>query len=162
MLKSWNSIFKGSEKLSFEESSAFRENVKKSIFLIGVDGVEMGHEEMYEYLLEKGIPEFDAGEIVIFLPTAFCRRFLPDLNWPTTYFDFYSDKEKKIKRKYKQNPFYLIIEEETEKYWKNRPTKRTVLNIAGRSAEFRAINQLLNKGGKLKDVQLTASVVTRS
>lgn len=115
---------------------------------------------MKNYLVSNGIPDYEAGELIIFLPTAFCRKMLPELNWLPNYFDYYSEK-KKIRRKYQENQRYLIIKEETEKYWNQSPNKDFVLNIAGRSAEFNAINQLLNDGGKLEDVQLTESYVIR-
>lgn len=120
----------------------------------------MENEELYEYLISKGLPEYEAGELIIFLPTAFCRKMLPDLNWLPGYFDFYSEK-KTIRRKYRDNPRYLIIEEETKAYWNGNPNNDFVLNIAARSAEFNAINQLLNDGGKLEDVKLTESYVFR-
>jgi hypothetical protein len=53
------------------------------------------------------------------------------------------------------------MEEETEKYWNDTPNNEWILNIAGRSAEFHAINQLLNDGGRLEDVQISESYVLR-
>jgi hypothetical protein len=120
----------------------------------------MKNEELYGYLISKGIPDYEAGELMIFLPIAFCRKKLPELNWHPDYFDYYSEK-KKIRRKYQDNPRYLIIKDETEKYCNRNPNKEFVLNIVSRSAEFNSINQLLNNGGKFEDIQLTESYVIR-
>lgn len=164
-MRLWESLFgkpkpTESEKFYGEVSIEFRNWVKKSIQIIGNDSKNMENEELYSYLLSKGISKFEAGEIIIFLPTAFCRKLLPDLNWPSEYYDFYSDK-KQIKRKYCENQRYLLIEEETNNYWNKTPKNEEILNIAGRSAEFRAINQMLNAGGKLEDVVLTESYIVR-
>ncbi len=162
----WKTIFGKSKKIKSESqleneiSTEFRNWVKSSIKLIGIEGGDMENEELHNYLIQNGIPEFDAGELIIFLPTAFCRKLLPDIKWLPEYVDYYS-KKKQIKKKYNENNRYLIIEEETEKYWNNNPSKKIVLNIAGRSAEFNAINKMLNNGGKLEDVKLTESYVIR-
>lgn len=160
----WNSIF---GKLKKEERHVeksmpdnFRELTIRGIELIGRGSKKMENEEMYEYLISKGFPEHEASELIIFLPPAFCRKMLPELNWPPYYFDFYSQK-KIIRREYRDNPRYLIIEEATEAYWNDNPNNDFILNIAGRSAEYNVINQLLNDGGKLEDLKLTESYVVR-
>lgn len=155
----WKTIF-GEPKSENEISPKFRNWAKSSIKLIGMEGGQMENEELHNYLIQNGIPEFDAGELIIFLPTAFCRKLLPEIKFLSEYVDFYS-KNKQIKRKYSENKRYLIMEEETDIYWNNNPNKKVVLNIAGRSAEFNAINKMLNNGGKLEDVKLTESYVIR-
>ena len=162
----WKSIFGKSKEVKNEneiENSMppqFRLWVTTAIQLMGTEASEMENEELHEYLLQNGIPEFDAGEIIVFLPMAFCRQLLPDVKWLPEYIDYYSEK-KKIKKVYKENSRYLIIEEETEKYWNENPANEVVLNIAGRSAEYNAINQMLKDGGKLENVRLTESLVMR-
>lgn len=138
----------------------YRELTKKAIELIGKDSKAMENEQLHEYLISHGIPDFEAGEFIIFLPTAFCRRLLIELDWPSNYVDYYSEK-KKINRIYAGNKRYVVMQEETEKYWTGAPNNEWILNIAGRSAEFNAINQLLNDGGKLEDVRLTESYIVR-
>lgn len=161
----WKSLFgksksDESEKLDKEVPIEFRNWVKKSISIIGNNSMNMENEELHNYLVSKGIPEIEAGEIIIFLPTTFCRKLLPELNWLQEYYDYYSDK-KQIKRKYHENKRYLIMEEETNNYWNHTPNNEEILKIAGRSSELNAINQMLNAGGKLEDVRLTESYVFR-
>ncbi len=161
----WKSLFgklksdtsEGADKDVPEE---FREWVKRSIQLIGNNPKNMENEELHNYLVHKGIPEFEAGEIIIFLPIAFCRELLPNLNWSSIYYDCYSDG-KRIKRKFRKNERYLIIDEETKKYWNRNPNNDVIIQIAGRSAEFKVINELLLVGGKLEDVKLTNSYIMR-
>ncbi|GHN01645.1 hypothetical protein WSM22_31340 [Cytophagales bacterium WSM2-2] len=133
---------------------------RKAIELIGRDSREMDEEQLRNHLLTNGVPELEARELIIFLPMAFCRQLLPELSWPSSYYDYFAD-ETKIKRKYSDNKRYMVMKEETEKYWTGNPNNEWVLNIAGRSAEFNAINQLLNSGGRLEDVGLSESFVIR-
>lgn len=162
----WKSLFGNSnnesekEKNDYEIPRQFRDWVIKSINLIGRNGAKMENEELHELLIRNGISNIDAEEIIIFLPTAFCRKLLPDINWLPNYIDFYSD-QKQVLRRYEDNERYLIIEEETDNYWKSNPSNEVVLNIAGRSSEFNAINQMLNDGGQLENVGLTESLVIR-
>lgn len=158
----WKSLFGKSKSYKGEEElpKEFRNWVRKSIQIIGEDLQERENEALQKYLIQKGIPASEAGEIIIFLPTAFCRKLLPELNWLPEYYDYYSES-KKVKRKYQDNHRYLIIEEETEKYWEETPNNEAILRMAGRSAEFGAINQLLNAGGKLEDIELARSYVIR-
>jgi hypothetical protein len=95
-----------------------------------------------------------------FLPIAFCRKLLPELEWPKKYLDQHAGNNK-LERLFKDNGRYVAMEQETEKYWNETPNNEWVLNIAGRSAEFHAINQLLNDGGKLEDAKLTETYVMR-
>ena len=68
--------------------------------VIEKESAEITNEKLYDFLIQNGIPEFDAGEIIIFLPIAFCKKLFPDLNWHPNYIDFYH-KDKKIKHKSK-------------------------------------------------------------
>ena len=164
----WKSLFgksksdepKRVEKIKEQVPNEFRNWVKMSIQIIGNDLKNMENEELHNHLIKKGIPEFEAGEIIIFLPTAFCRKLLPQLNWLSEYYDYYSDK-KQIKRKYRENQRYVIMEEETNNYWNQNPNNEEIIKIAGRSSEFDAINQMLNAGGKLENVKLTEAYVIR-
>lgn len=138
----------------------FREWVIHSIDLIGKLGEGMENDELHEILMENGIPDTDTSEILIFLPTAFCRKLLPEINWLPNYIDYYSE-EKQIKRKYSENKRYVVIEQETENYWNSNPSSEVVGNIAGRSAEFNAINKMLHDGGELENARVTESYVIR-
>jgi hypothetical protein len=159
-LKKIFSLSKNTKQTIVEIPNNFSQLTVLAINLIGKNSKEMENDVLYDYLVSNGFPEFEAGELIVFLPTAFCRKLLPDLNWLPHYYDFYSEK-KKIKRIYTDNKRYQIIENETDKYWNDNPNKDFVMNIAGRSAEFNATNELLKDGGKLEDVRLTETFVIR-
>ena len=133
--------------------------VRKSIGLLGSLGKVMENESASEFLVGHGIPENEAIEIVLFVPIAFCRKLLPQVKWPQAYIEFKNDIQSK--RFYSENPRYLIIENEANLYWNDKPKKEVILNVAGRSAEFKAINDLLLKGGRLEDIQMNKVVVSR-
>jgi len=138
----------------------FDSYVKKGITLIGTKGKGLDDDNLIKLLVSNEIPELEAIEIILFLPVAFCRKLVPEINWHHDYIDFYS-KDKQITRLYNDNPRYLIIQSETENYWSQNPGSDTILNIAGRSAEFKAINNLLNDGGKLENIVVSQTFVVR-
>ena len=138
----------------------FNQLTKKAIELIGRDSLEMENDQLVDYLVSNGIPEHEAIELYLFLPTAFTRKLLPDVKWIPYYVDYYSETNK-IKRNYQDNLRYKIIEQETNLYWNNKPNNEYILNIAGRSSEFHAINKLLNDGGKLENARLVEATIVR-
>lgn len=130
--------------------SEFRTWVKASIEFWGALPDDLEPEAFYEAFLQQDIPEAEADEIFLFLPTAFCRKLLPEVQWLPHYVDYYTPS-KQLKQAYKDNPRYVIIAEETDYYWANNLKQSVILRIAGSSAEFDAINQMLQNGGALED-----------
>ena len=116
--------------------------------------------KLLELFIANGIPETDAVEIVLFLPVAFCRKLLPQIKWHNHYVDFYSEN-KQIKRLYKDNPRFIGTQVETDEYWSSIPDNEIVLNIAGRSADFKAINGLLMGGSRLENIEVSENFVFR-
>ena len=51
----------------------------------------------------------------------------------------------------------------TQDYFTTKPEKETVMKIAGRSAEYHAMNQLLleNPTARIEDIKLTETVIIR-
>ncbi len=109
---------------------------------------------------ENGINQILTDDIYIFLPIIFCQKLLPSVNFPQTYYeqDITGDKEKKS---FNDNASYKIIELSSDDYFKNNPDSEVILKIAGLSAEFKAINNLLINGGNLEDVKLTETIILR-
>ena len=100
------------------------------------------------------------SEIITFLPIAFVRKWLADVDWPKTYLEQYSES-KRISKRFSDNHQYLTMEKIVDQYWNDKPNNDVIVNIAGRSAEFNAINQLLNDGGKMADIKMTETVIIR-
>ena len=72
----------------------------------------------------------------------------------------YSER-KQIKRLYKDNPRFIVMQTETEDYWSAIPDNEIILNIAGRSADFKAINDLLLGGGRLENIEVSENFIVR-
>ncbi|MBP2831279.1 hypothetical protein J8281_03680 [Aquimarina sp. U1-2] len=157
----WNKIFKKTKTETIEIENNFDADVIKSIEIIGNAEKSLDNGDFMSLLMEKGIKKENAFEIIIFLPVAFIRRWLNNIDWPVTYIDYYSENNK-ITKRYSENHQYVVIENEVERYWNNNPEKDFIINIAGRSAEFDAINQLLNDGEKMEDIKIVELVVLRT
>jgi hypothetical protein len=134
--------------------------VRKSIPIIGTTGKTMLDSELMQLLVSEGVPEQEAIEIVLFLPTAFTRILIPNVNWQNYYVDYYGE-HKQIERLYQENPRYLVFESETHRFFNSQPDSELLLNVAGRSAEFKAVNKLLLDGGKIEDIKVTPSYIIR-
>ena len=153
-------IFKSKSDQLPPVDKGFSSYVQKSITLTGTKGKVLENDKLVELLVSNGIPEVEAIEIMLFLPIAFCKKLLPQINGHPDYVDC-DAKNGNVTRLYTDNPRYLIIQSETENYWTQNPDKDIVINVAGRSAEFKSINQLLLGGGQLKDISITQAHVVR-
>ncbi|MFB3388206.1 hypothetical protein [Flavobacterium sp. LAR06] len=140
---------------------SFSSSVEKAIQLIGSLERNFENDELLEFLRGICKNEFEAEEIHIFLPIAFVRLCFPKINWHETYNEINSTK-KETKREFKNTESYQIILQVSNKYFQN-PSKETVMKIAGRSAEFHAMNELLldNKDSKVEDIKFTETTVIR-
>ena len=88
--------------------SEFQSDVKTSINLIGNLKESLEDEKLLNFLTQKGIKENNAIEIVIFLPIAFVRKMLPNVNWRENYIEQLSDKKQRTKS-FTENILYKII-----------------------------------------------------
>ena len=132
--------------------------VKKSIGVLGSLGKIMDDRAAAELLISHGVSEREAMNIVTFVPIAFVRKLLPQIKWPISYIE--ARGERRVEKLFSNNRRYSIVEKETNAYWTENPKKEIVLNVAGRSAEFQAINNLVLQGGRLEDIQLTNVVIS--
>ncbi len=145
------------------KSSEFQSEVKTSINLIGNLNESLENEKLLNFLTQNGIKESNAMEIVIFLPIAFVRKMLPNVNWRENYIEQLSDKKQRTKS-FAENSFYKIIENETDNYYAGKAESEVILKIAGRSAEFKVINDLLLKNEKvdISEIKLTENIIIRN
>ncbi|WP_062062919.1 hypothetical protein [Aquimarina longa] len=145
------------------KSSEFQFDVKTSINLIGNLKENLEDEKLLNFLTQNGIKESNAIEIVIFLPIAFVRKMLPNVNWRENYIEQLSDKKQRTKS-FAENSFYRIIEKETDNYYAGKAENEVILKIAGRSAEFKVINDLLLKNEKadIFEIKLKENIIVRN
>ena len=125
-------------------------NTEKAIAILGKLEGSLTDREILGMLGNNGIDLSNARQIVIFLPVAFCRQLLPTVAWKDQYYD----KAGEVK-KFSQTEPYLVIWQVTSSYFSSEPDKDVIMKIGGRSAEFHVINELLNAGGKLEEIELT-------
>ena len=161
-MKFWNSIFRNTRTLNSEETRKFRSDVRKSIDIIGGSPEDLENGKIVSLLTQNGIKKSNALEIITLLPIAFVRRMLQNVNWPKTYIEKVSSKN--TRKLYKNNDLFIITERETDIYFNENPKSEILINICGRSAEFKAINELLlkNDNADISEIKLTETVIIRS
>jgi hypothetical protein len=132
----------------------------QAIRLITNSDGQLQDEQVLALFEANGIPRTEAIELLLFLPMAFCRHLLPIINWPDHYFEYISE-EKQIKHLYSNNQRYIFIQQALERYLTNNYTKADYYKIAGRSASFHAINQILldNPERKLSEILVTPETI---
>lgn len=140
-------------------AEGFKSNIKKAIKLLGDQSTIINDEKLIEVLIQNVIPYKEAIEILIFLPIAFTRRFIPNLNWIDNYYE--ESEGKKVEKKFSETDSYRIIWDVTNEYFLQNPSNETVLKIAGRSSELNAINVFLNKGGDLNNIKFLPTTFIR-
>lgn len=136
-------------------------SVEIAIELLSQNENSMEDKQAIQFLIENGISEIEAVEIVTFLPIAFIRSWLTKVNWKNNYTEY--KNENYIEKKFSETESYNQILKVTTDYFNRNPNKKTVMKIAGRSAEFNVINQLLleNTTAKIEDIKLTQTVIIR-
>ncbi len=154
-------LFKWKEK-QLDASSKFRQSVQKAISILLNSNNSPTDEMVLALFQKKGISEVDSVEILLFLPIAFLRRLYDHLKWHDSYFEF-DNKNNQVEKKFADSTSFQIIQEETEKYFQNLPVSRNITNIAWRSAEFNALNDILlrNPDMKAEDVILSKTFIVR-
>jgi hypothetical protein len=144
-------------------STSFDQQVRKAISLIENNNDTLAtDEEFMNYLIYNGIRKADAIEILLFLPIAFIRKWVPILQWPDTYIE-YVDKKKQTEKKYSKTKAYQVIWQVTTEYFNGNPNGDTIFKIGGRSAEFNALNPILNDNPdlKLEEIKVHKTVLIR-
>jgi hypothetical protein len=131
-----------------------------AIALLSNSNGQLENQEIMDLFTAEGIPKAEAAELLLLLPTAFCRHMLPRVAWPDHYYEVLS-KEKRIRVRYNESPRFLAVQAAMHSYLAGEFTQADFLKIASRSAAFKAINELLtnNPGFKPEDVELTPEYV---
>ena len=112
-------------------------------------------------LTERGLEKKLAIDLYLFLPTAFTRAMFEGRG-PTfqpTYRVVDPKSGKRDAHRYDANPVYVEARR-VARHWLADPERRQqCLNIAGRSAELDALNNLLHKGSKLENIRFVESQI---
>jgi hypothetical protein len=161
MLKFLRSLFT-SKQTEFADSipSEFPQYAQQSICLIIESNGQLEDEQILSLFERDGIPPKEAVELLLFLPQAFCRHLLSEIEWPDYYLEYVSEV-KSEKRLYADNERYAVILSALQAYVSGEFMKADYHKIAGRSASFHALNQLLldNPGRKLAEAIVTPETI---
>jgi hypothetical protein len=159
-MKFFKSIWSGKTKEKILLSDKFSFSVEQVIKEIDKRDSEINDDTFYQIICEQEINQFEANEIYIFLPIAFAQLWLQKVNWHEEYNEILPNK-KEVSKRYDETLSFQIIIEIVKDYFENKPSKNTIIQIGGRSAEVNAINTLLLEGGKIEDVKVTKTTIVR-
>lgn len=138
-------------------NDGIRRYTEKAIKMLGEYPMGIEYETMADLFRRSGMPQATADRLLIFLPITFVRCLIPDLKWSETYIEL--EKGVQTTKRYMDTDGYPEIMEATELYFSQRPVQDTILKIAGRSAEFNALNRFLKDGGKMEDAVFSDTVI---
>jgi hypothetical protein len=119
--------------------SRFTSNIDIAIETIIEKEGSAPDEEILKALFSK-MSRNDALEILIFLPIAFCRLLLPNIDFLDEYYEFTYGETGQRLRIFSETIPYNIVLASAARYFSARPRGENILKIAGRSSEFHAIN----------------------
>src|SRR5262252_9393415 len=112
-------------------------------------------------LVAQGVDRPTAARLVEFLPMVYCRLLLTGigLQFPETYRRALPDGTTTPPTRLSRDPLWNELMSFARSEITGGVEGQQLLAIAGRSAEFDAVNQLLNRGSKPADLRLTETVL---
>jgi hypothetical protein len=119
-------------------------------------------EVIADTLTQSGLEQFRAFELLIWVPMAFGRAVLegPDFRLPASFQLMSSDGQKMTRRRLADEPVYVEARRIAIAFARGNFSKSNFVAIAGRSAEFKAVNDALQHGSELKNLQPAEPVIT--
>jgi len=115
---------------------------------------ELDDENVFRALVDRGVERSLAARIVEFLPIAFCRVLLLNSGVQFSNSVVRAASPRKI-QSLSCEPVWIPFLAYAESEIRGGGARREMLMVARRSAEFQAINQMLDKGAELKNLVLT-------
>lgn len=157
-MKLFKSIFniKSKQNLSIN----FSKSVESIIQLIDNNKSNLTDDEFYQIICDNTSNNFEANEIYVFLPIVFAQLWLPTIKWHEEYDEILENNDI-VSKKYNDTKSFKIILNVSKQYFGKNPSKETIINIGGRSAEINAVNKLLLEGGEIKDVKVHRTKIIR-
>jgi len=118
-------------------------------------------EEILRKLLAAGVERIVASRLVEFLPLAYSRLILSEsgVRFCDRFQRKLADGSLSSERPLDSEPLWAEIVSFARSEKQSGITGDALLALAGRSSEFDAVNQLANRGSKLKDIALTPAVL---
>jgi hypothetical protein len=117
-------------------------------------------DEIYLRLVAAGIKPEYAARLVELLPMAYCRLVLAGsgMRFPEVFQRKLRDGSISTEQALTSEPLWNDVLSFARTEQERGATGKDMLAIAAHSAEFDAVNQLLNKGAKAEDIVLTSPV----
>ena len=120
-------------------------------------------DEMTFVLKQKGLDESFIPGYLVWIPMAFCRFMLQgEIQFPAHYQSFDPATEKTSRKSYSEN---LLFQEAT-KYAEVAVSQglrgNNFIAVAGRSAEFHAINQMELAGSEFENIVLSEARIVKT
>jgi hypothetical protein len=122
----------------------------------------LGDVELYRILVADGLEAALAARLVEFLPMAYCRLLLKDsgVRFPNTFQRMQARGKNSSARLLSSEPVWNAVIAFARDEAARGISRDDLLAVAGRSAEFQAVNQMLNQGSNLRDIVLTPTLLT--
>lgn len=158
MFKLWQRLFrKASDSIVPIEFPLYTD---KAILLITNSNGQLEDVQVLDLFVTNSIPHKEAIELLLFLPTAFCRHMLSQLDWLVYYIEqTATDKNREVT--YASNARYIAIQDALSRYLAGNFTQKDYLKVAARDASFKSLNQLLANGGRLEDAIISPEIIIR-
>src|SRR5215831_3446965 len=114
----------------------------------------------YTNFLAAGVECVVASRLVEFLPLAYSRLILSEsgVRFCDRFQRKLADGSLSAERPLDSEPLWAEIVSFARSEKHSGITGDALLAVAGRSSEFEAVNQLANRGSKLRDIALTSTV----
>jgi hypothetical protein len=121
----------------------------------------LGDVKLYRMLVADGLKAALAARLVEFLPMAYCRLLLKDsgVRFPNTFQRRQARGKSSSERLLSSEPVWNAVIAFARDEAARGISPDDLLAVAGRSAEFQAVNQLLNNGSQLRNIALTPTVL---
>jgi len=123
---------------------------------------EADDEVVVNALMQSGLGKYRTFELVLWVPMAFGRAVLEGLDFtlPDTFQLMSSDGQQFTRRRFSDEPVYVEAHRFAVTFVAQGFPRNDLIAIAGRSAEFKAVNDALLKGSELKNLQPGEPVVS--
>jgi hypothetical protein len=119
---------------------------------------EVGDEGVYRALVEAGFDRRIGARLVELLPAAYCRVLLDGPRFSDSFQRRRRDGSISSPTPLASEPVWIASLEFARKEIETGIDRQDKLNVAARSAEFHAINGLLNGGSKLENIVLPPAI----
>jgi len=135
-------------------------NIERAVTIIR-ESSELDDEQLYHALTVAGFERRLAARLLEFLPAAYCRVLLEPsgVRFPDTFQRYCIDGAISPPMPLAAEPIWEAAIEYAQREVKQGISLQQKLQVAGRSAQFHAANELLEKGSKLENLAFTPAIL---